>query len=314
MSQPCSRPPVEVHRPPYPSTVSGSSALRLLEELLEFPRAPGSPRRASSINAMACRLEHLGAREVQRLEHRAPDPYGGGSLLLVNLVAHYRPRAPRRFVLATHFDTRPWADEDPNDAHHSRPVPGANDGTSGLTLVFSLIPLLSRDLPPDVGFSVLLFDGEELGRPGALDGYCAGSRHVATKIRDGELPELETADFGVVLDMVGDRDLRLPLEPHSLRAHPRLLNHIWRRAAALGATAFESETHPRPILDDHVPLTEAGIPSVLLLDPSYPAWHTIDDTVDQIAPSSLEAVGQTLHHALVEWYAPSGPSACRHPP
>lgn len=276
---------------------------------MALPRSIRAPDRQSSIDALAERLGRHEPGSIERELHTARDPWTGRPLELVDLLAHFRPYATRRFVLATHYDTRPWADEDPVEHLRDRPVPGANDGTSGLALLYELIPLLLRDLPPDIGFTVILFDGEELGRGLDDDAYCVGSRHLATRIRDGVHPLLGRAEFGIVVDMVGDARLRIPVEPRSSQAHPRLVAHVWDVAAALGASGFVRTAHPRAILDDHVPLTSAGIPSILILDPDYDAWHTTRDTLERISAESLEQVGRTLHHALVTWFAPKARSA-----
>jgi Zn-dependent M28 family amino/carboxypeptidase len=205
-------------------------------------------------------------------------------------------------VLATHFDTRPWADEEEDVALRDRPVPGANDGTSGVAVVLELVPLFVRALPEDVGLSVVLFDGEELGRPGQ-GGYCMGSRHLAAAIEAGEHPLLARAELGIVLDMVGDADLRIPVEPGSLRAAPALVEHVWATAAELGVTQFDPLPRERAILDDHKFLGEAGIPSILLIDRDYASWHRTTDTLDKVAADSLAAVGEVVRVSVLRWFA-----------
>src|SRR5690606_19059748 len=151
----------------------------------------------------------------------------------------------------------------------------------------------------------LELDGEELGRPGVAGGYCMGSRHVAARIEAGELPVLARAELGIVLDMVGDADLRIPIEPESLRAHPALVERLWSTAEQLGHHAFVAEPSSVAIVDDHRFLTAAGIPSVLLIDHDYPPWHTRRDTIDQVSSQSLHAVGQTVLVTLERyWGAP----------
>lgn len=281
--------------------VSGARALETLRTWLDAPRSLGDPRRVASIAALAQALARSGADRVEQVPHVADGPGDTGSYALVELVAHFRERAPRRFVLATHFDTRPWADEEPDPARHATPVPGANDGTSGLAVVLELVgPLLAR-LPEDVGLSVILFDGEELGRPG-VGGYCMGSRHLAERIAAGHHPTLATAEFGIVLDMVGDADLRLRPEPNSVAFHPRLVDHLWGTARALGVDAFDPEVRGVGIVDDHKFLSQAGIPSVLVIDRDYAAWHRVDDTLDRVAADSLGAVGTVVLEAVVRWY------------
>lgn len=290
-----------------PDGFSGTRALERLAHWLDAPRGLGDPRRAASIAALAGALEDAGAR-LERLDHEVVDPQGGTRFALTELVGHLRPDAPRRFVLATHFDTRPWADEEPDAALHQRPVPGANDGTSGVAVVLELLAPLHAGLPEDVGVSIVLFDGEELGHPEEHEagraGYCMGSRYLAERIAAGEHPLLAKAELGVVLDMVGDRDLQVLIEPGSQANHPRLVEHVWSVAGALGEPAFVAEVRGRGIVDDHKFLTQAGIPSVLLIDREYAHWHRTTDTIDQVSAASLDAVGDVVLRALLSWFAP----------
>ena len=110
-----------------------------------------------------------------------------------------------------------WADEEPDRSAHDQPVPGANDGTSGVAVLLELLSMLATELPSDVGISVLLFDGEELGHPGTASsgGYCMGSRAFAQQVAEARPPWFSAAQLGIVLDMVGDRDLNVLVDPRS---------------------------------------------------------------------------------------------------
>ncbi|MCY1062031.1 M28 family peptidase [Nannocystis sp. SCPEA4] len=279
---------------------SGTAAMQRLDVLLDrYPRALGDPARAGAIEALAADLRAAGATTVERLDHDGADPITGRAFAMTTLLGHVRPEAARRFILATHFDTRPWAESDPDPARREQPIVGANDGTSGVAVALELAPLLVRQLPPDVGLTVILFDGEELGRPD-LGPYLAGSRALAAAIAQGRFPLAARAEFGVVLDMVGDRDLRIQPDRASLAQHPALVERIWSIGQTHGFVAFDREPLPVPLLDDHVPLSEAGVPSVLLIDYDYPAWHTHADTRDQLDARSLGAVGETLRLAFLD--------------
>ncbi len=305
----CERPPASVPAPavrgPVDATAgepsagerfSGERARERVAALLALPRSLGHPERGSSIDALDGLLRAAGATSVRRLEHTGADPWTRTQFAMTTLIASVRPQAPRQFVLGSHFDVRPWAESDPDPARREQAIPGANDGTSGVAVLLELAPLLRDQLPSEIGFSVILFDGEELGRPG--DGpYCAGSRALAEALARGEFPEVRAARFGVVLDMVGDADLRLLQDPRSRRAAPAIVDEIWSMGQAAGFDQFVAEPGPE-LLDDHVALTGAGVPSLLLIDYSYPPWHTHADALTQISAASLGAVGETLRRAL----------------
>lgn len=290
--------------PPLAATPADAAAhddpiyARLLT-LLELPRALGHPQREVSIDALASALQDGGAHEVERQTLTAIDPATGIAYPLTNIIAHLHPDAPRRLVLATHFDTRPWADEDPDPRAHTKPVPGANDGTSGVAILLELLPELARQLPPSFGVTVILFDGEELGHSGDTDGYCVGSRYFADRAKEAAPPWLARTRLGIVLDMVGDRDLHLPIEPTSFARAPKLVRLIWDTAADRGHDAFEDRLAPFGVLDDHTFLTHAGIRSVLLIDKDYPPWHTRQDTADKVSAASLRAVSDVVRHAVL---------------
>jgi glutaminyl-peptide cyclotransferase len=290
-----STPPISTHR------FDGARARERVAELLTLPRALGDPARARSIDRLADLLRAAGATTVDRLEHTGADPQTGTRFAMTTLIGNVRPAAPRQFILASHFDVRPWAESDPDPARRDDPIPGANDGTSGVAVLLELAPLLRDQLAHDVGFSLILFDGEELGRPG-VGPYCAGSHALADALRTAQFPVVRAARFGVVLDMVGDRDLQLLKEPNSQRAAGDLVDRIWSTGQAAGFPQFVDARAPEPLIDDHVPLTGAGIPSILLIDYTYPPWHTHADTIDQLSADSLGAVGETLRLSLFSFW------------
>ncbi|MBL9100825.1 MAG: M28 family peptidase [Myxococcales bacterium] len=294
-------------RPPEPPAgelrFDGERALARVGELLTLPRALGDPARPAALDRLEALLRDAGAVRVERLEHTGDDPLTGRSFAMTTLVGAVRPDAPHQFILASHFDVRPWAESDPDPARRDSPIPGANDGTSGVAVLLELAPLLAAQLPPDIGFSLILFDGEELGRPG-VGPYCAGSTALAAALLARRFPVVRAASFGVVLDMVGDRDLQLLKEPRSLRTNPELVDRIWSTGQAAGFPQFVAASAPEPLTDDHVPLSDVGIPSILVIDYTYPAWHTHADTIDMLSAASLGAVGETLRLALrAEWKA-----------
>jgi hypothetical protein len=191
------------------------------------------------------------------------------------------------FIIGAHYDTRRLADEDPDPANHTQPVPGANDGASGIAVLLELARVLR---PETLGRTIWLvaFDAEDNGD---LDGWdwIVGSQYMADN--------LTTLPQGMVLvDMIGDADLQIHHEYNSSRS---LNDAIWQVAADEGYTAF-IPNYRWSIIDDHIPFRRLDIPAVNLIDFDYPYWHTVEDTLDKISAASLEAVGRTVHAWLLQ--------------
>jgi hypothetical protein len=264
-------------------------AFELLERQVEFgPRAPGTEAHRATLSWM---LGLLREKADKVLPHTfvQPDPRGEGSLQLTNVKASFRPDLAPRYAFAAHWDCRPEADRQ-EGGPVARPIPGANDGASGVAVLLALAEVL-HEHPPAIGIDLLFFDGEDYGQEGRHEDYLLGSRRFVK-----DFPSYRPAGV-ILLDMVGDADLRIPMEGNSLRYAPDLMNVVFNRALALGLPAFD----PVPgdfILDDHVPFLQVGIPAVDLIDKDYPPWHTLDDLPEACSPESLGQVG-TLALSLI---------------
>lgn len=226
-----------------------------------------------------------------------------------NIIAAYRPEAAERVVIAAHWDSRPWADADPDSANHRRPVPAANDGASGVAVMLEVARLLTR-LEPAVGIDFVCFDVEDRGAPywgeSPDDGsdWCLGSQHWAREAAAAGY----RARYGILLDMVGGRDARFCYEGFSLRYAEAVMRRLWDTADAVGAGSLFVRQDGGWATDDHVPMnTVAGIPTVDII-PYVPVaehtfgatWHTLADTPENISPETLRLVGQTLLQMLAE--------------
>lgn len=236
------------------------------------PRIPGTIGHAEAVDGIAARLEDLGwTVERQRFVYQ-----GTG---LTNLVARRGQDTDSLVILGAHFDTRPAADRDP--ANPSQPVPGANDGASGVAVLLELGRVLA-EREPDRAVWLVFFDAEDSGDIAGWD-WVVGSRHFVSTL------EIQP-EAAVIVDMVGDADLQLYYERGS---DPFLAAEIWRVGEQLGYPAFVPE--PRhALLDDHTPFVQADIAAVDVIDFDYPYWHTTQDTLDKISADSLEQVGRTL--------------------
>lgn len=257
-------------------------------------------------------MEELAAR-VYIQEFRAQTPFGG-PYNFANVLAWVGPREGQPLLLAAHWDTRPVADEDPDVANRSKPVPGANDGGSGVAVLLELAELMKVQ-PPPVPIIMAFLDAEDSGKSGSdlpYMGFCIGSRYLAEhwpedwpKPAEGILLDLVGGD-GRPIDRIpvrpsvhGDVRFDLRLEGYSLDANASLVNKIWSTAERLGHDAFVRQTCGY-ITDDHVPLIEAGIKVIDIIEVFPLTWHTVDDTPAHCSAHSLRQVGDTLAHFIYE--------------
>ncbi len=272
---------------------AGERALDLVRAQCDLgPRHPGSPGIAALRDLIEATAREAGL-PVYRLAFTEPDPRGGPDLEAWNLVVSAGPPGGERLWLGAHYDTRPVSDMDADPALRGQPLVGANDGGSGVAVLLHLIELLGRT-PPPRGVDLLFFDAEDSGIPAEPATYCLGSRHLARTWQDFGSPLAAGLPRGlIVLDMVGDRDLRIPMERYSLGRAPAWTRAVFDRARELGLEAFAPEPG-RAVIDDHLPFLEAGIPAVDLIDFDYPAWHTAGDTPEACSAASLGQVGRLV--------------------
>ena len=270
-----------------PREFEGQAALRYVERQLAFgPRIPGTKGHA----AMAAWLDsllHARADSViaQRWTHVTAR---GDSLPLVNYIARFNPAGATRLLFLAHWDTRPKA-----DGRASRdttlPVPGANDGASGVAVLLAMADQL-RKTPPAIGVDLLFVDGEDYGDFDRNEDVLLGSRYYALH------PAGPAPRFAVLFDMVGDKDLRIPQEGRSLTGAPDVVELVWALAARIGHGDVFVPEEGITLDDDHVPLQQAGIRAIDLIDftfggPDNQWHHTPDDTLDKVSAASLQVVG-----------------------
>ena len=201
-----------------------------------------------------------------------------------NVIA-YRGEEMPKVIIGAHYDSRMFADNDPDPAKKNDPVPAANDGASGVAVLLEL----ARTLPENsVPVWLVFFDAEDNGRISGWD-WILGSKAFAAEL-----------DFHpeavVVVDMIGDADQNIYIEQNSDSV---LVKEIWSIAAELGYKESFIPNSKYSMLDDHTPFLQAGIPAVDIIDFDYPYWHTTQDTVDKISAESLEAVGRTLQEWVI---------------
>ena len=199
---------------------------------------------------------------------------------VINLIAG-RGNHQEYILLGAHYDTRIFADQDPDEELRNQPVPGANDGGSGVAVLLELARTLPEDLP--ISVRLVFFDSEDNGGIEDWD-WIMGSRAY---VRD--IDPLPLA--AVILDMIGDADLEIYYERNSDHL---IREQIWNVGIELGYGDFFFKEEKHSMLDDHTPFLQAGIPAVDLIDFDYPYWHTTEDTSDKVSPESLQAIGDTI--------------------
>lgn len=241
-------------------------------------RTPGSQAHAEARAWMEEELLRAGWQvEVQESEAMGHP--------IFNLVAK-RGEAPPQIILGAHYDSRLFADQDPNPSNRSLPVPGANDGASGVAVLLELARTLPEDTP---SLWLVFFDAEDNGRIAGWD-WILGSREF---VKNNPIQPQAV----VIVDMIGDAELQIYQERNS---SPQLTAEIWAAAQTLGYDDTFIPEYKFSILDDHIPFLEAGIPAVDIIDFDYPYWHTLEDTPDKVSPQSLQIVGETLTAWLLE--------------
>ena len=272
------------------------------------PRVPGSAAHDRCGDYIVARFKALSLTvSEQRADQKAWD---GKVLHTRNIIAAYRPELSDRIIICTHWESRPWADADPDSSLHRQPVMAANDGASGVAVMLEVARKL-EELKPELGIDFICFDSEDYGMPywaetdDVADGsdWCLGSQYWAAH---PHVPGYK-ARFGILLDMVGGRDARFCFEGISMRYASEVMVHVWDAAGRAGASQLFLAEQGGYAQDDHVPMNEvAGIPTIDIIpyvegEHTFGAtWHTTQDTPENISRETLKGVGQTLLQFLSE--------------
>jgi peptidase M28-like protein len=269
-----------------PREFVGDRALDYVRQQLAFgPRVPNTPGHAKTGDWILARLKATADTvTVQPIRHGTKQ---GDTLRLRNFFARFRPELAERVLFLAHWDTRPKADQSQNLGQQRLPVPGANDGASGVAVLLGLADALKAK-PPAVGVDVLFVDGEDYGDWSDPEHHdvLIGSRWFAAHQPPGYPPL-----YAVLFDMVGDRSLQIYYEGNSMAVAPEVVERVWRTATELGYGRYFLPGVRHTLTDDHVALQEAGIHAIDVVDFDYPYWHTTEDTIDKIAAASLQVVG-----------------------
>jgi glutaminyl-peptide cyclotransferase len=262
----------------------GERAFSYLQQQVAFgPRIPGTTAHERTADWILAHLRGIADTViVQAFTHVNRR---GDTLHLRNFIGRFRPAQTDRVLYLAHWDTRPHADQSANLAAQRMPVPGANDGASGVAVLLGVADALKAK-PPAVGVDLLFVDGEDYGDFADSNDVLIGSRYFAAHQPRGYPPL-----FAVLFDMVGDKDLGIYYEGNSETGAPEVVDRVWRTAHDLGYDRYFLRGIKHTLIDDHVSLQKVGIHAIDVVDFDYPSWHTTEDTIDKVSAASLQIVG-----------------------
>lgn len=281
---------------------NADSAYQYVAEQVAFgPRVPNTEAHRATAAYLQQELQRHGATvQVQEANLRA---YDNTTLQSYNIIGSFSPENKSRVLLFAHWDSRPYADHDPNPANHRTPIDGANDGASGVGVLLEIARQIGEK-QPETGVDIIFFDSEDYGMPDFYEGedpnslsWALGSQYWA---RRPHKPGYR-ARYGILLDMVGGKDALFVHEGYSKHYASWLVDEVWSTADKLGYGRYFVQQEGGYITDDHLYVNQMGIPSIDIIqyDPTtasgfYPYWHTLGDTLDKIDRETLKAVGQTV--------------------
>lgn len=279
---------------------NADSAYLFLKSQLDFgPRNPGSKGNRECAEYLVNTLRRLGADTVITHTPEINIPYAGKTRIC-NILGRFSPNNPNRILLIAHWDTRPVADEDPNVNRQDKPIPGANDGASGVAVLLETARILAGNPGNKVGVDILLVDAEDSGTHTDDSSWCLGTQAWIEKYPNG-VPGTFAPRFGILLDMVGGKGAKFHREMFSDSFAPQVVNAVWANAAQAGYASVFVNERGNAINDDHIPLNKAGIPTIDIIENKSdangsfsPTWHTHEDNLSNISRQTLKAAGQTV--------------------
>ncbi len=293
-----SEPPVrEIEIPAF----NKDSAYHYVEKQVSFgPRVPNTEahRKAGEWLAQSLAL-FADTLYIQRTRTRA---YDGTVLNIKNIVGVFQPEKTSRVLLCAHWDSRPYADHDPNPEKHYTPIDGANDGASGVGVLMEIARII-HETRPNVGVDIIFFDAEDYGQHQSItqpdqDTWALGSQHWARNPHRSDY----NARYGILLDMVGASGATFKKEGFSMLYAANIVRKVWNIARQQGYGQYFLSREGGYITDDHYYINKIrGIPTINIIHQDdttphgfFPEWHTTGDTMEVIDPETLKAVGQTV--------------------
>ena len=293
---------------PIGPTFMADSAFRFCQQQCDFgPRVMNSEAHEQCGRWIISKFSQFGMTVTT--QQAVLKGYDGTPLKSTNIIASYLPEHNDRLLLCAHWDSRPWADNDPDEANHKTPVMAANDGASGVAVMLEIARLLSADTLK-LGVDFVCFDAEDWGVPqwsesmDTGDSWALGAQYWAANCPKQQAKKYR---FGILLDMVGGQGAQFYKEGMSVQYAPNIVDKVWRAAQIVGfGSMFPAQTGGN-ITDDHIPVNRvAKIPCIDII-PYYPdcqqssfgpTWHTVLDDMEHIDRNTLQAVGQTVVQVL----------------
>ena len=284
------------------------SAYSYVDKQVSFgPRVPNSKAHAACSDYLEQKLKNYTENViVQKTRVRA---YDGKALNVSNIIASFKPKMNNRIFLCSHWDSRPISDNDPDPKMTTTPVPGANDGASGVGVLLEIARLLSKN-EPKIGVDIIFLDVEDYGQPQNStfpqqeDTWALGTQYWA---KHPHKPDY-FAKYGILLDMVGAKGANFLHEGYSMKYAPEVVKNVWSVAQRLGYSSYFVDRESSSVTDDHYYVnTISGIPTIDIIHYDnnsstgfFPYWHTHNDNMDNISKETLKAVGQTLMTVVFE--------------
>jgi hypothetical protein len=284
---------------------SSDSAYKYIQKQVDFgARVPNTVAHDECAKYLAGQLKRFGAGVIEQKANLSA--FDGTVLRSVNIIGSYNPKAENRVVLFSHWDSRPWADNDPDPKNHKKPVMAANDGASGVGVLLEMARLIQKN-EPAIGVDIVFLDSEDYGQSESVgghsneDSWCLGTQYWA---QHPHVPGYH-ARFGILLDMVGGTQATFYREQASEYYAGSVVNTVWSQAKGLGFGQYFVDEKGGAITDDHIYVNKLiGIPCIDIIqyDPNTGGfakyWHTVNDTMENVDKNTLFAVGTTLMHVV----------------
>ena len=283
-------------------TANADSLYRYVADQVGFgPRTPGSAGHEACRQYIAGKLGEFGADTI--LLHEAPvTTYLNDNFTAYNIMGQFNPGARKRLLLVAHYDTRPWATEDHDEGMRNKPIPGANDGGSGVAVLLETARNIEENRPDSLGIDLLFVDVEDSGQSetwgAAEETWCLGTQQW---VKDMPYDDFNRPEFGILVDMVGGKDAKFHREFFSQQDAKPYLDKVWAIADASGyADRFPNDIGGAA-MDDHVYINRAGIPCINIIENAHPStdsfnptWHTMGDNLGAIDRKTMKMVTQVI--------------------